>query len=353
VNYNLSTRGQLLTTLANGTQVQGFERLEFFGGAGADTVTGAALQDSLNGGLGNDVLNGLGGHDDLEGGEGADKLFGGAGNDEFWDYDSRGMGRSDTASGGIGNDVFRDGYGADVMNGDAGADVFYLGAWPRNEDYLADTVNGGAGWDAVSYDGAGASVHVDLLNQATNAGVARGDRFTGVEELIGSSHDDSLFGDNNDNRLYGGQEDDVLMGRGGNDMLVGGSGADELWGNAGADTFVLEHDDSYLGYDRIWPHDTIKDFDKAADKLRVVENDFGVDATNFRLLNQLTNTVAGVSGPTFVFETDASRLWFDADGRGRDTDGDGQIDTNVDAVLVVTLSGVTSLGAGNFSFSDF
>jgi Ca2+-binding RTX toxin-like protein len=353
VSYNLGSQGQVVTTLANGTQIVGFEELEFFGGAGNDTVAGGARADSLDGGLGNDVLAGGSGNDTLDGNEGADNASGGAGNDTFHDDDEWGQGQRDVYAGGDNDDTFYDGYGSDVLSGDGGTDLFYMSRFLKADEFKADSVNGGAGWDAVSYTDAKSSVYVDLLTQGTatqaNAGAARGDTFAGIEELEGSEHDDVLLGDNLGNWLSGGGEDDRIEGRGGNDTIAGGTGADDLMGGLGADTFILE-DDTYVAGSWTWEHDTIRDFVRGTDKLAVLESEFDVDQLTFKLLNQTTKAVTTIAGPTFVFETDVKRLWFDEDGKGLDTDGDGQIDTNVDAVLLATLNGITALAVSDFVF---
>ncbi|MCZ0962850.1 calcium-binding protein [Paracoccus benzoatiresistens] len=351
VTYNLATQGQTLTTLANGTKVDGFEVLEFYGGDGVDRVTAGSLNDILSGGGGGDVLVGGAGNDALDGQGGVDILRGGAGDDTFNDSDDTDLRMSDTAYGEAGNDVFNDGYGADKLYGNEGQDVFHLGSYFREEDYLGDTVDGGLGYDQLDYTDADLSVYIDLVSQAANAGAARNDRIFNIEDITGSGHDDYLLGNATANTLRGGGQDDVLNGRGGNDVLEGGAGADNMTGGLGQDHFVLEQDDGFLSHDPYWPHDVITDFQKGVDKLAVLESEFDVDSFNFRLLNQMSH-VAATNGPTFVFETDAHRLWFDEDGRGQDTDGDGLIDTNIDAVLIGTLNSINGLTKNDFAFFD-
>ena len=313
-------------------------------------MTGAALDDHLYGGKGNDTLNGGAGKDLLDGEDGKDIVYGGDGDDWFTDTDADGAAQSDTYGGGFHNDTFNDGRGADTLNGDAGSDTFNLGSFLWAEDYLGDKVNGGAGFDFVDFAGADLSIYVDLTTQTRNAGAARNDRFTGVEHFEGSSHDDYLVGDGIANSFDGGTGDDVLKGLGGNDTLRGGGGADEVTGGIGKDTFVLERDDAFLDWETYWPHDTVTDFNKAEDKLAVLNSEFGVNADTFKIFNQATNVTDAV-GPTFIFENDARRLWFDEDGRGTDTDGDGIVDQNIDAILVTTIANnVTSLAEANFSF---
>lgn len=349
VTYNLLTQGQVRTILANGSEVEGFEVLDFYGGAGRDVITGGNLADWLDGGEGNDSLTGGNGNDVLDGADGNDVVAGGNGHDLFHDSDGASAPRNDTAYGGAGNDTFNDGRGADLFYGGDNDDQFLLGSFLRDEDYLADTIFGGTGWDKVSYLDADSGVFIDLASQWLNAGAALGDRIFEVEQIIGSSRDDVIYGDAAANFLDGGAHDDVLHGRAGRDTIRGGGGADELAGGSDADTFILEYDDSWFDHATYWPHDRIVDFTRGSDKLMVLAEDFGVTAANFRLLNQTWSTAAG-TGPAFVYETDARRLWFDADGAGVDTDGDGAIDTDLDPILIASLDGITGLSVNDFTF---
>ncbi|QDU68546.1 PKD domain-containing protein [Engelhardtia mirabilis] len=97
-----------------------------------------------------------------------------------------------------------------------------------------DTISGGAGVDTVDYSAAAGGVVVDLVaGTATGAG---NDMLSGIENVTGSSFDDTLSGDSGANVLTGGAGDDVLDGGAGDDLLQGGAGADTLTGGAGTDT---------------------------------------------------------------------------------------------------------------------
>jgi Ca2+-binding RTX toxin-like protein len=149
-------------------------------------VSGSAYNDVLKGNAAANTLSGNGGHDLLDGGGG--------------------------------NDVLRGGAGDDTLVGGAGADMLV----------------GGAGWDTATYQDAQAGV-VASLAVGGAGGDAAGDTFSGVEALIGSSHDDRLTGDDAANVLSGAGGNDVLSGGKGNDSLDGGLGDDTLIGGDGAD----------------------------------------------------------------------------------------------------------------------
>jgi Ca2+-binding RTX toxin-like protein len=93
----------------------------------------------------------------------------------------------------------------------------------------ADRLPGGNGIDTASYAGAKAGVGASLAVASINTGDARGDTYSSIENLTGSSYGDRLTGDAKANVIYGGGGDDVLLGGAGNDRLIGGLGFDVLW----------------------------------------------------------------------------------------------------------------------------
>ncbi|MBC6442774.1 MAG: hypothetical protein GDA53_06570 [Rhodobacteraceae bacterium] len=136
------------------------------------------------------VINGTAGDDTLEGAAGTDWLYGLAGND--------------------------------VLEGGAGADL----------------INGGAGSDTAAYTGSNAGVDVNLATARGAGGHAQGDVLTGIENLAGSNHRDTLTGDDGDNRLWGGAGDDIFYAGAGDDTLEGGAGHDYFSGDIGNDTLT-------------------------------------------------------------------------------------------------------------------
>ncbi len=104
--------------------------------------------------------------------------------------------------------------GRDVIQGNAGDDV--LAGGPGN-----DILDGGAGSDTVSYAAATGGVAVDLSNiglQAVGADQSS-DTLLLIENLLGSSFNDTLKGDAGANRLVGGGGNNTLAGQAGNDIL--------------------------------------------------------------------------------------------------------------------------------------
>ena len=175
------------------------------GSSGDDIVKGQDAANLLVGRGGNDRLEGRGGNDDLVGNAGDDMLIGSTGDDRL--------------TGGGGKDV----------------------------------LDGGAGSDTVVYVGAG--VLVDLARAARNTGDAAGDKLISIENVIGTTANDTLRGTAYDNRLVGNSGDDqldgdwgadILEGRAGNDILRGGAGSDRLFGGDGDDRIVVD-----FGLDRV------------------------------------------------------------------------------------------------------
>ncbi|MEA3014203.1 MAG: hypothetical protein QOD42_2748, partial [Sphingomonadales bacterium] len=154
---------------------------------GDDTIDGGNTAEWITGGAGGDTLTGNGGDDILNGNNGLDTLFGGAGKDVLY--------------GGSGNDILVGGAEADILIG-------------------------GTGSDTASYAGSG-SVWASLAFSSANTGDAKGDEYSGIEDLTGSTGDDVLIGDSDQNTLDGGTGSDTLRGYEGDDVYI--------WnGNAGA-----------------------------------------------------------------------------------------------------------------------
>lgn len=216
------------------------------GGAGADTIIGGYGSDTLTGGAGADILSGGAGNDVIEGGAGADTINGGLGIDTASYAGSSAAvtvdlsNNANNAGGDAAGDILtaienlRGSANDDILIGNAGANVLEGGAG-------ADKLDGGLGIDTASYENSGAGVTVDLGDNSKNAGAdAAGDVLINIENLTGSTHDDTLIGDGGNNRLDGGAGDDILQACCGNDTLLGG---------AGNDTFLME--DNLTALDRI------------------------------------------------------------------------------------------------------
>jgi len=163
------------------------------------TIRGSDRSETLTGTPGRDVICGRGGNDRL-----------------------RGRGGDDVLLGGGGHDVLDGGAGNDDLSGDAGADVFLAEGAADG----ADKMNGGTGYDAVSYAARKTAVSVTLGGGADDGAAGEKDDVSGVEAVTGGAGEDTLTGSSGD---------DVLAGLGGKDTLDGGAGADTFFAGADAD----------------------------------------------------------------------------------------------------------------------
>ncbi len=143
-----------------------------------------------NGTPNNDVLTGDAMANTLDGFGGDDMLFG--------------LGGNDTLNGGAGNDLLAGGGGTDV-------------------------IDGGAGIDTNSFEGIGLGVEANVAADGTGTAVYGNvsETFTGIENLNGSSNNDTLIATGAAaNTITGGDGDDFIAGGGGTDTLDGGDGID-------------------------------------------------------------------------------------------------------------------------------
>ncbi len=193
--------------------------LEVDGGNGNDVLSGGGTDfATLRGGEGNDVLHANNWGAELRGGPGDDLLYGG---DEL-----------DLLYGGGGHDQLYGGGGDDELT-DGDRDGPGEAAAPG-----ADTLDGGAGTDALSYEQRTrpVSVRTDDNDDAGESG--EHDSLRNIEWVFGGAGDDRLVGDRGRNRLAGGPGNDTLTGGGGDDEFFGEAGNDRLIGGAGRDLFI-------------------------------------------------------------------------------------------------------------------
>ncbi|MEN9670350.1 MAG: bifunctional hemolysin-adenylate cyclase, partial [Pseudomonadota bacterium] len=183
-----------------------------------ENVFGSSLNDTLIGDAENNILSGGEGNDTISGGDGQDILFGGIGNDSL--------------SGGAGNDQFA-----------------------QNIDLESDALDGGDGTDTVNYEGLnefanGKRDKMDSQGVWADLSIGKIYKYKGykddvfdtvrnIENVVGTTLNDTLKGNNQDNVLSGGVGNDALFGDTGNDTLIGGAGTDTLDGGDG-DDWILQ-----------------------------------------------------------------------------------------------------------------
>jgi Ca2+-binding RTX toxin-like protein len=255
-SYESATSGVTVNLISTGSNEDTFSSIENLTGSNyADTLTGETHSNLLLGLDGNDILIGYGGGDAFEGGEGTDTVSyawvnantgvlasladqnanaGGATGDTYSSIEK--------LIGSDGNDTLIGDSNAsgNTLDGGAGSDLFVDGGGASADIYI-----GGTGADAISYANASAAVTLSL--SGGTSGDAAGDVYTSIENVVGSSFDDSIEGDAGDNTLYGLAGNDVLSGGAGSDVLYGGLGNDLFKASTGAGTHLYYGGDATSG----------------------------------------------------------------------------------------------------------
>ncbi|GJD64254.1 calcium-binding protein [Methylobacterium frigidaeris] len=166
-----------------------------------------------------------------------------------------------------------------------------------------------------------------------SANTLTGDQAANLISGLGGA--DRLSGSDGDDTLMGGAGNDTLIGGTGADLLIGGSGADLLQGGAGADIYRLGQ--AGEGIDRI------RGFVLGEDAIEVSASAFtgglvaGANLDGHFTTNTTGHTNAPAGFGQFIYESDASRLWWDKDGAG-----------GAAAVQIATLDRGLDLSASDF-----
>eukprot|EP01029_Cantina_marsupialis_P016090 TRINITY_DN3571_c0_g1_i1.p1 TRINITY_DN3571_c0_g1~~TRINITY_DN3571_c0_g1_i1.p1 ORF type:complete len:5289 (+),score=1833.13 TRINITY_DN3571_c0_g1_i1:2362-15867(+) len=231
----------------------------------SDTFYGQGSMDSIYGGIGDDTIYGENGDDTLSGQAGNDSIDGGAGTDtiDFADADVGVrvyLNQTDENNVAVAHHVMEDGFGGqdDVTSvekviGSAHDDIIKgTDDWNDiNAGAGDDTIIATSGGDAIeggsntTGTGGGDWLSFEALNSAVNARMQDGQisgglgstTISGIENLLGTTYNDTLIGDDNNNSLDGNSGDDTLNGGNGSDYLFGNDGNDTLIGGDGVDTY--------------------------------------------------------------------------------------------------------------------
>ena len=340
-------------------------------GSGNDTVYGNNVANTIRTNGGNDRLYGGAGNDILIGGAGADILDGGAGTDRAHYADATAGIRVDLLSpgsntgfaagdtyisiedvygsnfndmllgdnvsnriwGANGNDQIYGRNGNDSLYGGAGNDILLGGAG-------GDLLDGGAGRDRAHYSDATTALRIDLLSPRSNTGIAAGDTYVSIEDVYGSSYNDSIYGDNVSNVIWGADGNDVIYGRVGNDTIYGGNGNDTirggegndlLYGGAGADAFVFDRP-------LVGNVDRIADFSSAADTIYLDDAVFTALSTGALASSAFrAGSAATTAAHRIIYNQATGQIFYDADGSGGGA-----------AVLFATVAAGTSIALSDF-----
>jgi len=199
-----SAEGLTVSTFHIPQNYSGISKIIADGGANNDTIeikSDVTVSADLKGGAGEDLIYGGGGNDTIRGGNDWDRLYGGDGNDFLY--------------GENGNDWITGGAGADILNG-------------------------GDGFDTASYVTAEAGIMLNLTT-GESTGDAAGDVLQSIEQIVGSSHADTLVGSSQNDAISGGDGNDLIDGSLGDDVLMPDFGDDVVDGGAGIDSLVIDY----------------------------------------------------------------------------------------------------------------
>jgi Ca2+-binding RTX toxin-like protein len=253
------------------------------------------------------------------GGHGVDDLTGGAGVDVFFFEGSR-WGAGDTVDGGAGRDALVISGGNGLTHIEFAADSFVnIESISLNNHYASDPTQKPS-YELVLHNGNVASGGTLIVNGSS---VPLGQ----VVNIDGRGvHDGNLI-------LFGGGGHDLLFGGDGADLLIGGGGADSLTGGAGADSFRYDSaSDSVAGFE-----DLIGDFQSGVDKFDLTRVDANANAGGNQAFTWIGGgAFSGVAGQLRSYEQGGYR-WI-----AGDTDGDG------DGDLVIALQPGTPLVQTDF-----
>ena len=206
--------------------------------AGNDTVTGSSLGDDLFAGnnAGNDIVKGLGGDDYIKAFDGNNTYDGGTGFDTLT-YDESIFDKAnakkalilDTTAGTARNpwggtdhfknmEEYRGSYLGDTIDGSKAKFEQFMGLGG------ADDIDGGKGVDRLRYDrddryGGNHGIVVDLTQGTIKDGFGKTDKVSGIEEVVGTGHDDTFAGDKHDNKFRGMEGADSYDGKAGQDTV--------------------------------------------------------------------------------------------------------------------------------------
>lgn len=367
------------------------ERLMTNGATGTSAInlTGNELSQEIIGNAGNNILRGGGGADLFRGNAGNDTYYVDSADDRVSErvnegtdtvaasvsyalsttshvevlkttsnsgtaaIDLTGNELAQTIVGNAGANTLRGLAGDDTLNGLDGNDVLDGGLG-------ADTLIGGAGTDRATYVNASAAVIVNLSNPGLNAGEAAGDTYSSIENLWGSSFNDTLTGDAGANSFVGDAGADILLGLGGNDSLYGGDGndtldgglgGDYLSGGGGSDRATYINATSGLTVSLTTPAQNTGE--AAGDTYNSVENLTGSNFDDILVGSAVANRISGSSGNDQVSGMAGDDVLFGNAGNDR-LDGGLGADTLEGNAGQDTFVFTTTLGSGNVdTITDF
>jgi Ca2+-binding RTX toxin-like protein len=312
VHFTLTNGGAATGGDADGDQLSGIERV--IGSAYDDTLASSTNGDTLIGGAGNDVYlvadQGVTVTESL--GEGVDEI-----QTKLTSY-TLGSNLDNLTYTGASNFTGNGNNLANVITSQGGADTLY--GYAGNDTFIGgnggDSIFGGDGSDTSSYYNSNAAVFVDLLAATTAGGYAQGDVLNSIENLVGSSFNDTLTGNAGANRLSGLDGIDTISGNAGDDWIDGGAGADVISGGDGIDTLSYETSDGAVSVNLISGIHT--GADAAGDVFSGIEIVVGSSYADAFVADGTTTIHGGNGDDTYIVDVAGGTIVEDLEG-GIDT----------------------------------
>jgi Ca2+-binding RTX toxin-like protein len=193
---------------------------KYFGGSGKDWVLYSTSPNGVNVNLKTGVAKGFG-EDTLSG---VEFVRGSNKNDVITGKD----GQDNSVHAFAGNDRIFPGSGPETVDGGPGNDFIM---WGDGNKYIT----GGSGTDTLSFAKETEYVYLIMAYDSYEWKPNNYGSFSGLENIDGSRHSDTIYGDGGANKIKGMGGHDTLYGGGGKDKLYGGSGGDTLDGQGGSD----------------------------------------------------------------------------------------------------------------------
>ena len=241
---------------------------------GTIDLTGNNKSNVLKAGSGDDILNGGVGNDTLTGGKGADTFVytNGQGADVITDY-----------SAADGDKISLDGFSGDPISSSAiNGNNLVLTVGKKtltlvNGKDQSITVN-----DETYIFGDKFVYNADKTEQtlySTFKGTVTADNATATIDGSAAKAALTITGNSSANTIYGGSKADSINGGAGNDYIEGGAGNDTLTGGAGNDTLNGGAGKNVFVYSSGDGNDTIVDFQKGKDKVKIAGGDYTAAAS--------------------------------------------------------------------------
>jgi Ca2+-binding RTX toxin-like protein len=335
----------------------------------AQTIVGNAGNNVIIGLGGADIMQGLGGNDTYYVDEAGDQVMESAGQgaldsiytsvsltlaagDDIELLATNGGSQPITLVGNALNQTLIGNAGANVLNGLGGNDIIVGGDG-------ADQIDGGVGVDTIGFGGlSGVNSRLSLTNHLAATGVALGDVFSNIENVVMGAGNDQVFGSATVNMMEGGAGNDQLFGYGNDDRLYGGEGADVLYGGLGADTINGGNGFDYAAYDDATYADFLIDLSARITNTGVAQGDTFTGIESFILGtghdvaygNEADNYIYGRGGNDTLFGKEGHDTLFGEAGKDRFI-FDNQVNAAHSDVIGDFVSGVDSIGLAHYFYS--